>query len=198
MIENTQNTDNTETDATEAPIQVNIEGDKPKALAIDLDGMSYKQLADFDRKDLLAICEEKNLFKNMKKWEIDRHSRIKLAKLLKANVEKKEAPKEETFEAPQEEAFEVDTSNFQKGLVQLFEGKEPVQIDEFAKEVISKSQYALISPETAQRMEKYLYYGSMTWLGYRRFFGTIANLKAFFKMIKEKMNRKKEKVETNA
>jgi len=196
MSENTQNAEHTQTGAEEAPIVVQIEGDKPKPLTIDLEVMTVKQLSEFQRSDLLALCEEKNLLKGIKEYKKGRLNRGDLAKLLKSSTETKQEEKTEDISTPEsEEVFAVETANLQKGINQLFEGKEPTHLDAFASDVISKSQYAVISPETVQKMEKYIYFGSLGWLGYRKFFGTFARLKAFFVMLKAKLNKKKVKVD---
>jgi len=198
MSEITQSTEHANENANDAPIIVNIEGQNTNPLVIDIEAMSVKQLSEFERGDLLAICVDKNLLKDLKKWQIDRLSRPKLAKLLKDNVKSNNTQKIETDtnenKEDTQESFSVETSNIQVGLVQLLNGKEPIALDNFAKEVVSKSQYAVVSPDTVAKMEKYFYYASLGWLGYRKFFGTFDKLKAFYAGIKEKLNRKKEKV----
>lgn len=194
--------DNTETaqEATNEPqIIVSIEGEKSNPLTLDLDSMSVKQLADFERKQLLDLCIDKKLLTHLKKWEIARLNRQKLAQILKDSNSKKESTseakeklKEDETKTASQNNFKADTQLLQVGILELFENKEPIGIDKFCTGVVSSSQYAIVSEETAQKFEKYLYYISLLWLGYRKIFGTFATLKGFLLMVKNRLNRKKE------
>ncbi|NOQ31864.1 MAG: hypothetical protein GQ570_12140 [Helicobacteraceae bacterium] len=191
MSDITQNPDSTQSNAEEPIVIVTNDKNKSASLNLDVTQMTLKALAEVERNTLKDMCADKNLFKDMKKWQIDRLSRPALAKLLKANAEPKqeETPKEQS-DRPTPSSSNIDVLLLQKGLGELFDSKEPKSLDAFCLKVVTGSDKELVSEETLIKSQAYFYYGSVGYLGFRKLFGDWSTFRTFFVNLKAKFSKK--------
>ena len=158
---------------------------KKRGINVDISEMSLKALSEMSKEDLFLMCENKNLLKKFKKWEIERFTRMRMAKLLKEDSKKEEEqPEEEKKEEKQEEKIDlskVDFSLFQKGILELSKGEEPQSFDLLASQVVENSETELITASSVEKFNKVIYYVALGHILIKNFLGGYKNARNIIK-----------------
>lgn len=157
---------------------------KKIGIDVNVDEMSLKTLAEMDKKDLFLMCENRGFLKDLKSWQSKRLNRIDLAKLLKADSKQEEPKVEEKAEEKQEENIDlskVDFSLFQKGVLELSQGKEPKSFDILASQVVENSETELITASSVEKFNKVIYYVALGHILIKNFLGGYKNARNIIK-----------------
>lgn len=193
-------TNDTQVNANEAQNEVIIVKDSDSVASgidVDISRISTKELAQFTKSDLKQMCKDRNLFKDLKKWEIDRLNRAQLAKLLKSHCKEDntthnstETHEEALNDEPKEETpnySSIDLSLLNKGVSEAIKGQDPLSFDLLANQIVQNSEVQPISTQTLERLHKLAYVASICHLTIRNLIGGYSNMKFILKRVYNKL-----------